>query len=164
MVLSLIRTSARLFFFGGGLLLGIQVPAFVDQYSQRVDAHYREVSINVSGFQSTADDLFAGDLQALVEYYRESNDLVFNRDSDSLQLIVDRYYRIQAEQEALQANFVAAALHVIFAADRELFAEAREQYSYTVPLNGLALQWGLAAAVILFLLAELTTTCCAGCV
>ncbi|MCG8414723.1 MAG: DUF2937 family protein, partial [Pseudomonadales bacterium] len=75
-----------------------------------------------------------------------------------------RYYRIQAEQEALQANFVAAALHVTFAADRELFAEAREQYSYTVPLNGLALQWGLAAAVILFLLAELTTTCCAGCV
>ena len=51
---------------GFGLLLGIQVPNFVDQYSRRIDAHYQEVSENISGFQSTADLLFSGDLEELI--------------------------------------------------------------------------------------------------
>ena len=163
MILSLLKTSSRLLIFGGGLLLGIQVPAFVEQYEQRVDAHFLEVSANVSGFQRTADDLFAGDLRALVEYYRDSNDFVFTRDANSLENIVNRYYRIMAEQEALQSNYIDAALHVVFDADNELFAETLDRYSYTVPLNSVALQWGLAAAVLIILLAELTMTCCVGC-
>lgn len=164
MLISFLRTSSRLLIFGGGLLLGIQVPAFVDQYGQRVDAHYREVSANILGFQRTADEMFGGDLSQLVEYYRQSNDPVFESDAESVQNIVDRYYRISAEYEAMQANLVAVATHVIFTADNELLAETRSQYSYTVPLNGIALQWGLAAAVILFLLAELSVGCCVGCV
>ncbi len=164
MLISFFRTSGRLLVFGSGLLLGIQVPAFVDQYSQRVDAHYREVSANIAGFQRTADELFAGDLGELVEYYRSSNDPVFERDAESVQTIVERYARLSAEYQAMQANLVAVAMHVLFTADTELLAETRNQYSYTVPLNGIALQWGLAAAVVLFLLAELSVGCCVGCV
>lgn len=163
MVISFIRTTSRLLVFGGGLLLGIQVPAFVDQYSQRVDAHYREVSANIAGFQRTADARFEGDLRALIEYYRDSNDPVFKSDAESVQTIVNRYYRLSGEYQAMQGNLVAVALHVIFAADDELLAETRDQYSYTVPLNGIAIQWGLAAAVVLFLIAELSVGCCAGC-
>lgn len=164
MLAAFVRTSSRLLIFGGGLLLGIQVPAFVDQYSQRVDAHYREVSANISGFKRTADELFQGDMQALINYYRQSNDLVFERDAESLQNIVNRYQRIGLEQEALQADLLSAALHVIFSADAELLEEARAQYSYTVPLDTFALQWGFAAAVIFILLSELTYGCCAACI
>lgn len=164
MLISFLRTSTRLLVFGGGLLLGIQVPAFVDQYSQRVDAHYREVSANISGFQRTADEMFGGDLGNLVEYYRQSNDRVFESDAASVQNIVDRYYRISAEYDAMQSNLVAVVMHVLFTADAELLTETRNQYSYTVPLNGIALQWGLAAAVVLFLITELCIGCCAGCV
>ena len=46
---------ARLVIFAAGLLLGIQVPAFVDQYKNRVAAHYLEVSANIAGFQATAN-------------------------------------------------------------------------------------------------------------
>ena len=150
--------------FGAGLLLGIQVPAFVDQYSQRVDAHYREVSANISGFQRTADEMFGGDLRALVDYYRNSDDPVFESDADSVQNIVNRYYRLSGEYQAMQNNLVSASLHVLFAGDNELLSETRELYSYTVPLNGMALQWGLAAALIFFLLVEISIGCCAGCV
>ena len=118
----------------------------------------------IAGFQRTADDLFGGDLYALVDYYRQSNDVVFERDADSLQIIVDRYYRISAEQQALQGNLLAVVRHVMFSADSELMQEARAEYSYTVPLNSLALQWGIALAVLMILLSELTYSCCAGCV
>jgi len=164
MLSSFLRTTSRLLVFGGGLLMGIQVPAFVDQYSQRVDAHYREVTANISGFQRTADEMFGGDLYQLVQYYRQSNDPVFESDAQSVQNIVDRYYRISGEYELMQGNLVEVAMHVLLTADTELLQETRNQYSYTVPLNGIALQWGFAAAVVLFLLAELCVGCCVGCV
>ena len=134
--------------FAIGLLLGIQVPSFMDQYQQRIDAHFREVSINITGFQDTADQLFSGDLESLITYYRESNDEVFQRDADSIRLIVDRYNRITTEQTALQGNMAASAWHIAFVSDREFFNEAMEQYSYTVPLNSIAIQWGLVLAVL----------------
>jgi hypothetical protein len=163
MVLSFIHTASRLLVFGGGLLLGIQVPAYVDQYSQRVDAHFREVSANIAGFQRTADEMFEGDLRALVDYYRQSNDPVFRSDADSVQSIVDRYVRIGNEYRAMQGNVFAVATHVLFFADDEMSTETRNQYSYTVPLNGIAMQWGFAVALLVFLLLELSVAACAGC-
>ncbi|MCH2577528.1 MAG: DUF2937 family protein [Pseudomonadales bacterium] len=145
---SLFRSYSRLLLFAIGLLLGIQVPSFVHQYQQRIDAHFREVSINIAGFQDTAERLFNGDLEALVAYYQNSNDEVFQSDAVSIRLIVDRYSRIRAEQEALQGNMAAVAWYIIHAADAEFFEEAVSQYSSTVPLNSEAIQWGLALAIL----------------
>jgi hypothetical protein len=161
---SSLRSAIRLLVFSVALLLGIQVPAFVDQYSQRVDAHYQEVSLNISGFQQTAALLFGGDMAALVEYYRSSSDPVFRSDANSVQFILTRYQRIAAEQAALQGNGLAVAWHVVVAADQELFNEALTQYSYTVPLNALALQWGFALAISIMLLIELAMSGCVHCV
>jgi hypothetical protein len=106
MILSLLKTYSRLLIFAGGLLLGIQVPNFVDQYERRIDAHYLEVNANISGFQSTADLLFSGDMEALIAYYADSNDLVFESDAQSIRSIVDRYDRISNEREVLSGNIL----------------------------------------------------------
>jgi hypothetical protein len=161
MIIAFLRASSRFLIFGLGLLLGIQVPAFVDQYRLRVDAHYREVSANIAGFQHTADVMFGGSLDALVSYYRESGDQVFQSDAASVQTIVDRYRRFSAEQQIMQGNLAKAAWHVLVAADAELLDETREQYTYTVPLDALALQWGAAIAMLLLILSE---ACVFGCV
>lgn len=161
--LSFLHGSSRLVIFAVGLLIGIQVPAFVDQYERRVDAHYREVSINISGFQATANLLFEGDLDALVQYYRNSSDAVFNRDADSVALIVSRYRRISAEQEALATGSLARIFHVIFAGDSEFLDETFAQYGYTVPLNGLAIAWGVTVAICFILLLDLLIVGCKQC-
>ncbi|GJM14157.1 MAG: hypothetical protein DHS20C12_25600 [Pseudohongiella sp.] len=163
MILSLLKTYSRLFIFAGGLLLGIQVPNFVDQYERRIDAHYLEVSANISGFQSTADLLFAGDIQALIAYYQESNDAVFESDAQSIRSIVDRYDRISAERAALSGSALAAALHVILYADDEFIEETFNQYGYTVPLNLSAVEWGLAIALLLTLTIDLGLFGCVKC-
>ncbi len=131
MILSLLKIYSRLLIFAGGLLLGIQVPNFVDQYERRIDAHYLEVSANISGFKSTADLLFSGDMEALITYYAKSNDLVFESDAQSIRGIVDRYNRISNEQQALSRNILAAAMHVLLYADDEFLDETFEQYGYT---------------------------------
>lgn len=163
MILSLLKTYSRLFIFAGGLLLGIQVPNFVDQYQRRIDAHYLEVSANISGFQTTADLLFSGDMEALITYYADSNDSVFESDAQSIRSIVDRYNRISNEREALTGNVLAAAMHVILYADDEFIDETFEQYGYTVPLNMLAVEWGLAIALLLTIGIDLGLFGCVKC-
>jgi hypothetical protein len=163
MILSLLKTYSRLFIFAGGLLLGIQVPNFVDQYERRIDAHYLEVSANISGFQSTADLLFSGDIEALITYYAESNDLVFESDAQSIRGIVTRYNRISNEREALSRNIFAAAMHVLLYADAEFIDETFEQYGYTIPLNMLAVEWGLAIALLLTIAIDLGLFGCVKC-
>lgn len=161
---SLLLTYCRLVIIAGAVLLGIQVPSFVEQYQQRVDAHFLEVSANISGFRTTANLLFGGDLQQLIAYYANSNDPVFQRDANSIQLIVDRYDRMAAEQAAMQGNLLAVAWHVMFVADPELFNETLDRYSYTVPLNALAVQWGLALAVVLTLTLDGLLFGCSKCI
>lgn len=163
MILSLLKTYSRLFIFAGGLLLGIQVPNFVDQYERRIDAHFLEVSANISGFQSTADLLFAGDMEALIVYYQDSNDVVFESDAQSISSIVDRYNRITSERAALSGGALAAAMHVILYADDEFIGETFSQYGYTVPLNMFAIQWGLAIALFLTLSIDLGLFGCVKC-
>lgn len=163
MILSLLKTYSRLLIFGFGLLLGIQVPNFVDQYSRRIDAHYQEVSENISGFQSTADFLFSGDLEELIRYYRQSNDAVFESDAQSIGNIVDRYNRIRNERDALSGSGLSAAIHVVLYSDKEFVDETLAQYGYTVPLNMLAVEWGLAIALFLTIAMDLGLFGCVKC-
>ena len=163
MILSLLKTYSRLFIFAAGLLLGIQVPNFVDQYERRIDAHYREVSANISRFQTTADLLFSGDLEALIAYYQQSNDAVFESDAQSIRNIVDRYNRISAERAAISGGSLVAALHIVLNADNEFIEETFAQYGYTVPLNLAAIEWGLALALLLTIAIDLGLFGCVKC-
>jgi hypothetical protein len=161
---SVIQTYSRLLLFACGLLLGIQVPSFVDQYDKRLDAHFLEVSANIAGFQSTAELMFDGDMEALISYYRSSDDEVFERDAESIRIIIDRFNRISAERLIMQGNLVDVAMHVAFAADREIFDETISQYSCTVPLNLLAVQWGFVLAILLIISIDLCWFGCVKCV
>ena len=62
----MLRAYLRLVLFALGLLIGVQAPGFVDQYSKRVSAHYIEAKKNFAGFQHTADAYFGGSMAALV--------------------------------------------------------------------------------------------------
>ena len=70
------------------LLIGLQIPNFVDQYQKRIDARLREVTINLQPFQEIANKYFGGDIGKLIE------------------LTVDRYDegRVRAMCDKLLAN------------------------------------------------------------
>jgi hypothetical protein len=163
-LLALLRRGIRLLLFAAMLLAGIQIPAFVTQYEQRVDAHFQEVSLNVRGFQQTADALFDGNLDALVNYYRSSNDVVFTRDAQSVANIVQRYRLLLAEQQAMQGNALGKVWHVLTASDSSLFDETTAQYSYTIPLNATAVLWGLSVAFLMLICCECLLACGRFCV
>jgi hypothetical protein len=144
----------RLILFAFGLLLGIQVPSFVDQYTKRVDAHLIEAQQSLSGFQQTADRYFSGSIEKLIAHYQVSDDPVFRNDADSIQSIYLRAQLLSDELTQLQSNAVVAAYHSLFNHQNALMQETLAQYSYVIMLSPGALLWGICLALVFALMIE----------
>lgn len=137
------------------LLLGLQVPNFVDQYQKRVDAHLREVMVNLQPFQDIAAKYFGGDLNKLIELHRNSSEKPFQEEGAAIDKMVQRKSRFEADLAALQTSLPQKAWHVLRHGDPEIVNEALGQYSYAVPLNQDALLFGAGVALVILLSVEL---------
>jgi hypothetical protein len=150
----MLRAYLRLVVFAVGLLAGVQVPGFVDQYAKRVSAHYLEVQHNFAGFQRTADQYFGGSVDALITHHSSSSDAVFRDEAKSIAAMYARLRSLSAELEAMRGSPLARLLHVATNANREILQETTDAYSYTVPLDASAILYGVCSALLLSLVIE----------
>lgn len=141
----MIRGYTRLIFFAIGMVIGLQVPAFVDLYAQRVNAHYLEVVANFSGFQKTADRHFNGNVEAMIRHHENSGDKVFIEGGENIRSIWLRLQRFERENQLMQKGLHERVWHVLTAPDKELFSESKSTYNYTVPINADAVVYGVIA-------------------
>jgi len=137
------------------LLFGLQIPNFVDQYQKRVDAHLREVSVNLLPFQEIANKYFGGDMNKLIELHRTSSEKPFQEEGLAIEKMVARKQRFENDMAALNTSLPMKAMHILLHGDKEILDEALSQYSYAVPLNQDALVFGACVALAILLLAEL---------
>ncbi len=148
------RSYLRLALFALGLLVGVQVPGFIDDYGKRVEAHRLESQQGLKGFQETARRFFKGDLVALVGHYQASNDPVMRSDAQSVATLVERSAFLEREALAMQGPWYGQVWHLASAADRELVEETFAAYRYQVLLAPEAIAWGIACAMLLAWLLE----------
>jgi hypothetical protein len=144
----------RLVLFAIGLLAGVQVPGFIDQYAKRVSAHQLEVAADFRGFQETADRYFGGSVPALIAHHAASTDPPFQQEGSAIRTMYQRLLALSAELAALRGPLIAQILHVALRPNREILAETRAAYTYTVPLNPSAILCGVAAGALLALCVE----------
>jgi hypothetical protein len=137
------------------LLAGLQVPNFVDQYQKRLDAHLREVIVNLQPFQEIANKYFGGDMNKLIELHRASAENPFQEEGAAIEKMVARKLRFETEMAALNVSLPLKALHVLLHGDSEMLGETKTQYSYAVPMSEEALVFGISLTVAFLLLAEL---------
>ncbi|MBF7143559.1 MULTISPECIES: DUF2937 family protein [Pseudomonas] len=145
----MLRSYLRLILFAVGLLVGVQVPGVINDYTQRVQAHLIEAQRALEGFNETARKFFNGDLQALVQHYQSSEDPVFRSDAQSVAGLVNREVALEQEWQALQGHWYERAWHVATAADRQIRDETLSNYDYRVPLSPEAIAWGIVVALLL---------------
>ncbi|MDR7024549.1 MAG: DUF2937 family protein [Pseudomonadales bacterium] len=148
------RSYLRLALFALGLLVGVQVPGFIDDYSKRVEAHRIESEQGLKGFRETAKRFFKGDLVALVGHYQASTDPVMRSDAQSLGTLVERSAFLERESKAMQGPWYGQVWHLATAADHELLEETFAAYRYQVLLVPEAIAWGIACAMLLAWLLE----------
>jgi len=135
--------------FAAGLLVGVQVPGFVNDYAKRVEAHLIEAQASLSGFQGTANQFFKGDMQALVAHYRASEDPIFRSDADSLSNLLTRQLALDKQFQAMQGPWYIRFLQVVLAADPDIRKETWNGYSYQILLTPEAMIWGMSGALLL---------------
>jgi Protein of unknown function (DUF2937) len=150
----MIANYLRLIVFALGLLVGVQVPGFVDQYAKRVSAHHSEVAKNVAGFQETADRYFSGSIEALIAHHVASADSAFRDEAGSIRQMYDRLTALRAELAALRGPLIKQIVHVLVHPNREILDETRSEYTYAVTLSPAAVVSGLTAGAVLAMLVE----------
>jgi hypothetical protein len=149
-----LRAYLRLVLFALGLLAGVQVPGFVDQYAKRVSAHYLESTKSIAGFQRTANQYFGGSIDALIAHHEASSDSVFKDEARDVAALYLRLKKLTIEFDAMNQPLLSRFMHVAFRPDREILGETITAYSYTVPLNEEAIICGLVAGLLLALFVE----------
>ncbi|MCF7204068.1 DUF2937 family protein [Pseudomonas oligotrophica] len=150
----MLRSYLRLALFALGLLVGVQVPGFLEAYSRHVEARRLEAEQALGGFHDTARRFFDGDLAALVAHYRESQDPVIQSDAASVDRLVQRASLLEREWQAMQRPWYARAWHVLLGAERSLRAEVWRSYEFRVLLAPDAVAWGIGSALLLAWLVE----------
>ena len=144
----------RLVIFAAGLLVGVQVPGFVDQYAKRVSAHEIEAARNFQGFQETADKYFNGNVDALISHHEASADAAFKDEGRTIRLIHDRLVMLNRELDALRAPLLGRIIHVAVRANHEILLETENEYAYTVPLSPATILSGIVIGGLLALTLE----------
>lgn len=150
----MLRSYLRLTLFALGLLVGIQVPGFIQAYGSHVEARRLEAQQGLQGFQETAGRFFEGNLNALVEHYRASDDPVIQSDARSVAALVGRARLLDREWRIMQGPWYARAWHVLIGADQDLRRQVWSSYRFQVLLVPEAIAWGLCCALLLAWMAE----------
>lgn len=153
--MSLIRHYLTLIIFAAGLLLGVQVPSFVDQYEKRLDAHYLEANEDLSGFQKIADLFHNGSIEALIEKHERSSDPTFRAEAGPIKRIYQRKLKFGKEMKDLQGPFAVKVVRVLLTGDRSILRETYRNYSANLPLNTSAVACGLVFAASISVIFEL---------
>ena len=139
----------RLVLFAAGLLIGVQVPGFINDYAKLVEAHPTEAQASLRGSQGTANQFVKWDMQALAAHYRASEDPIFRSDADSLSNLLTRQLALDKQFQAMQGPWYIRFLQVVLAADPDIRKETWNGYSYQILLTPEAMGWGLGGAMLL---------------
>lgn len=155
MFMKFFKEYGKLIIFCAGILIGVQIPNFIDQYAKRISAHHLEAETNFSGYQFTADKHFEGRVQALIGHYESSQDKVFQDDAKNIKRIYYRIRNFEAELKALNTSLFKKLYHVVFHSNQNVLEETFSEYSSMVPLNQAAIICGLALGLAASLVFEL---------
>jgi hypothetical protein len=127
-----------------GVLIGVQIPAIIDQYGKNLDSRLSESSNSIAEFQDDADKYFDGDLNKLIAHYESKNDPVIVSGGESIGALLSRNQTLIKAQARYRESTYSAYAHVLFNPIKEIRADVRKNYTYSIVLN----KAGIIAAVV----------------
>ena len=138
----------RLVLFVFGVLVGIQLPSFVGQYGQSLQARLLESNSSVAVFQDDADRYFGGDMNKLIDHYAKKKDPVINSGGESISALMSRNRYLEVALRDFNQSIYSQYLHVFVRPIIEVRDNVWQHYSFSVVLNMTAILFGLAAGLL----------------
>ncbi|WP_025562733.1 DUF2937 family protein [Psychromonas sp. SP041] len=154
-MLSVIKRYSLQLVFTLSLLLGLQLPNFLQQYELRLQGHFVEAQQQLAAFQSLANKYFSGDLSALITKHKSSEDNLYREEA----LVIDKTYSrvqfLQQKIDELKQPIWYRLGTLTQQINQPVFKETWSGYQANVLLNQQAILVGVSVAVIFMLSLEL---------
>ena len=133
--------------FTAFFIAGVQLPAFIIQYSQRLSGHVNEAKHQVLQFQAIADLQYQGDLQALISHYKSLNDETMAQTASLLINSIERQQLLEQQLNLLLNSPFIEKIYYFFIHLNQPMAQATlEQFVLAIPLEIPALVTGAVFA------------------
>ena len=144
----------KLALFMGGVLVGIQIPSFVDYYGKSLVAHLNESNTSLEGFQNDANKYFGADLEKLITHYQKDSDPVFSNGGNNIKTIYDRNQALSIGLERFNQNEFSPYIEVFLYPIPEIKSEVWKSYTYNIKLDTSAIAFGLVGGLLLTAISE----------
>ncbi len=144
----------RLILFISGMLVGIQLPSFIDQYGKNLEAHLLESSTNLEEFRRDAQEFFDGDLDRLIAHYKNKPDPVIRNGGKNINAIYERNLILETAFADFTKNTYSAYVHVAFRSIFDIKNEVLKNYTYNIVLDRSAIIIGVSSGFLFSVLVE----------
>ncbi len=133
-------------------LIGVQLPEFVQQYSQRLSGHLNEAQHQLQQFQFIADTQYQGSLVTLIKRYQENSDLAIQQTGQLVNNLSIRITELDFSLNQLQQNnYWQRIYYFVTDMNIEMAQATAKQYILAIPLEMNALITGVLFAVFVLI-------------
>ena len=132
------------------VILGMQLPAFINAYVQRLSGHLNEANIQLSKFEEIAKFQYQGDLEKLVSAYLKNSDFSIQQTGKMISELMNRTEYFQAHMNALHSGeYIERVKYFLFNFDPSLARDTLNYFELSLPLTFEAVITGIGIAVFL---------------
>jgi hypothetical protein len=151
-IIKLFATLVDRFLFTISFIIGVQLPEFIVQYTQRLSGHLNEANRQLQQFQLIADNHFQGDLITMIKRYQGNTEASIVETGN---LIVGTKERITYLEQHLanmtQTDLVNKYYTFVTEYDFTMAKATLQQFQMAIPLNYASLSTGAIIALILLI-------------
>ncbi|WP_426370125.1 DUF2937 family protein [Pseudocolwellia sp. HL-MZ7] len=140
--------------FTSTFIIGLQLPEFIQQYSQRLSGHLNEALLQLSDYQLIADRHFDGKLSLMVDKYLTNSEPSINETGNIISKVSDRVTDLQGHLSNLQdVEYIKRVFYFVTEFDESMAQATIQQYQLAIPLSLPALISGaiFALCIVLFI-------------
>lgn len=143
----------RLSFFAGGLLLGVQIPAFVSDFGHALSAQLIEANNAVAPFESDAAQYFNNDLKTLIKHYENVDDGIVKKGASNIRTLYKRQQDLQtAVNRFAQSKYIFTMISDMSDVKRQVW----QRFEGQIILKKDSIIAAIVAAIFTAVFAELT--------
>jgi len=147
--MKIIRGLADRILFAAGVLIFLQLPHFVDQYSQRVGGYRQAVAQHLRAYQGIADDQFGGDMDALISAFESSDNPAVIQTAENIEKTRHDLTRLESALTILEGNqFFRKLLYLVTAMNIDIAKETLKTFKPGIPFSIEAAACGLAGGML----------------
>ena len=90
--------------FAAGVIVFLQLPHFIDQYTQRVGGFYDAERAHLEKYQAIADQNFGGSLDALIEEFKTSSNNAVRQTGEQVATTRETMARLRSGLDRLESS------------------------------------------------------------